>query len=346
MFLANDLPLSQWMAWVGASAGLCIGKMEIGVGKALGQLKLVMRKGLVIAGFMMWACAGIWAQHHPMYSQYMFNQMVINPAYAGSRDVLSATALYRHQWAGFKGAPRTQSFFFHAPLPNPRNNFGLSMVMDRLGVTYRNTVQISYAYRFDLGPGRLAFGLQGGLSSLQHRYQDVETDVSGDAVFQGATRPILIPGVGFGCYYDAPRWYLGISAPYLLEYQGAGFDVFMNSDSSAYKPTMLAAGWLIRLNPDLMLRPSTLVKFIPHSPVQVDLNANLIIKEALWLGASYRTGDAIVGMLEYQINHQLRLGYSYDYGLNALQRYHQGSHEFLLRYEFGYRVKAMSPRYF
>ncbi len=281
-----------------------------------------------------------------MYSQYMFNQMVINPAYTGSRDVLSTTALYRHQWAGLKGAPRTQSFYLHTPLPNQHNNFGLSLVLDKVGVSYSNALNLSYAYRFDLGKGRLAFGLQGGLTTLQNRYNEVQTDVPGDVVFQDRTKPILIPGLGFGCYYDTKRFYLGISTPYLLEYKNAEFQVFMNTTTHYYKPAMLATGFLIRLNPDLLLRPSALVKVIPHSPVEVDINANLIIKDQLWIGASYRTGDALVGMLEYQISPQFRLGYSYDYSVTDLQKYNNGSHEFMLRYEFGYRVKTMSPRYF
>lgn len=305
----------------------------------------VVKKMWTLA-FAVLCCCSLQAQHRPMYSQYMFNQMVINPAYTGSRDVLSATALYRHQWAGMKGAPRTQSFFLHSPLPNPRNNFGLSFVLDRLGVSYRNSFALSYAYRFQLGKGRLAFGLQGGVSTLQNRFQDVLTDNPGDQVFQNSSSTLLLPGVGFGAYYDSKRWYAGISAPQLLEYRNAGFQVFMQDDSAAYKPAMLAAGCLIRLNPDLLMRPSILVKYIQGSPVQMDINANLIIKDALWIGASYRTGDAVVGMLEYQLNPQLRFGYAFDYALTDLQRYNNGSHEFMLRYEFGYQVKTMSPRYF
>ena len=109
---------------------------------------------------------------------------------------------------------------------------------------------------------------------------------------------------------------------------------------------MLTAGFLIRLNPDLLLKPSVLVKYLRNSPVEADINANLIIKDAFWIGASYRTGDAVVGMLEYQINPQFRIGYAFDYSITELQKYHNGSHEFMLRYEFGYKVKAMSPRYF
>jgi type IX secretion system PorP/SprF family membrane protein len=300
--------------------------------------------------FILAICMGLgttgWAQHHPMYSQYMFNQMVINPGYTGSRDLLSATALYRHQWAGIKGAPRTQSFFLHTPLRDAHSNLGLSFVLDRLGVSYRNAFNVSYAYRFDIGKGRLALGLQGGVSTLQNRFGDVQTDSPDDFVFASNARPITIPGFGFGAYYDSDRWYIGFSTPYLLEYKSSAFRTFMTKDSTSYKPAMLATGCLIRLNPDLLLRPSALVKYLPHSPLQVDLNANLIIKDALWLGASYRTRDAVVGMLEYQISPQLRLGYAFDYSVTDLQKYNNGSHEIMLRYEFGYRVKAMSPRYF
>lgn len=217
--------------------------------------------------------------------------------------------------------------------------------MDRLGVTTRNSFNASYAYRLDVGKGRLAFGLQGGLSTLQNRYRDVVTDTPGDAIFQSNSHPILVPAVGFGMYYDSKRFYLGLSTPYLLEYQSAEFKVFMK-DSSSYRPTMLASGCLIRLNPDLLLRPSILVKYIPHSPMQVDLNAHLIVKEVFWIGGSYRSGDAVVAMMEFQINPQFRLGYAFDYSVTPLQKYNNGSHELMLRYEFGYRVKTMSPRYF
>jgi type IX secretion system PorP/SprF family membrane protein len=305
-----------------------------------------MKKVVLI--FVMTAFCALYlkAQHRPMYSQYMFNQLVINPAYTGSRDVLSTTALYRHQWAGLKGAPRTQSFYLHSPLPNPKNNFGLSFVFDRLGVTYTNSFNFSYAYRLDLGKGRLAFGLQAGLSTLQNRYSEVITDTPGDAVFAGNSRPIAIPGLGFGAYYDTKRFYLGFSLPYLLQYRSAGFQVFVKDEPTTFQPALLTTGCLIRLNPDLLLRPSILFKYIPNSPMQLDLNANLIIKESLWIGASFRTRDALVGMLEYQINPQFRLGYAYDYSVTTLQHYNTGSHELMLRYEFGYRVKAMSPRYF
>ncbi|MBL0015726.1 MAG: type IX secretion system membrane protein PorP/SprF [Bacteroidetes bacterium] len=309
-----------------------------------------MRKSIFwLAGFICWISC-LQGQHYPMYSQYMHNQAVINPGYTGSRDVLSTSLLFRQQWLGIQGAPSTQAFYLHSPLRNPRNNFGFNMVIDRLGVTYRNAFNVSYAYRIDLGEkkGRLAFGLQGGIASLQNRFRDVVTDESGDHVFGYNTPAILVPGVGFGAYYDTRRWYLGVSLPYLLEYHNAAFNLFVqNNDSIASsRPALLATGCVIRLNPDILLRPSILAKFVPNSPVQMDLNAHLIIKDQLWLGASYRTGDALVGLIGYQITPQFKIGYSYDQAISPLRKYNNGSHELMVRYEFGYRLKVMSPRYF
>jgi type IX secretion system PorP/SprF family membrane protein len=204
-----------------------------------------------------------------------------------------------------------------------------------------------YAYRIDFGEkaGRLAFGLQGGISLLQDRWTEIVTDQSNDDVFSANSPTFLVPRVGFGVYYDSRRWYLGASAPFLLDYKTSDYTQYV-ARSFRYRPYMLTGGVLIRLNPDLLLKPSFLVKYLKNSPLEADFNVNLIIKEAFWTGLSYRTGDAIVAMLEFQINPQFRLGYAFDYSITDLQKYHNGSHEILLRYEFGYKLKTMSPRYF
>jgi len=281
-----------------------------------------------------------------MYNQYMFNGFALNPAYAGSRDVLSLTAHYRHQWAGFAGAPRTQTFFAHSPLRNPKNNLGLSLINDQLGVSRRTSLTATYAYRLELTKSmRLAFGLQGGLSLFQDRWADVITDEDNDQAF-GANSPVfVVPKVGFGLYLDHRQFFLGASIPHLLDYKNSDYSLYV-SESNLYKPWFFTGGLLLTLNPYLKLRPSFLVKYLQYSPTQVDVNANLIIRDKFWVGASYRSGDALVGLLEFQINQQFRLGYSYDYPLTDLRQFTSGSHEIMLRYEFGYSVKALSPRYF
>ncbi|HHG84427.1 MAG TPA: type IX secretion system membrane protein PorP/SprF [Bacteroidetes bacterium] len=287
------------------------------------------------------------AQHNPLFSQYMFNGLVLNPAYAGSRDVLSVTGFYRNQWTGFQGAPKSQSFTAHSPLKSEHNNLGLTLAHDQLGVSSHTMLNGSYAYRIDLGQktGRLAFGIQGGISLLQDRWTEITTDQPGDAVFQANSPTFVVPRVGFGVLYDTRNWFLGASAPFLLDYKGKDYALYVNN-SFQFRPYLVTGGWAIRLNPDLVIRPSFLFKYLKHAPEQIDLNANLIIRKSLWLGLSYRSGDALIGMVEFQLTPQLRLGYAYDYSVTELQKYNNGSHEFMLRYEFGYRIKAMSPRYF
>ena len=193
-----------------------------------------MKRGLIWLAWLVGACTGAWAQHYPMYSQYMHNQAVLNPAYTGSRDVLSTTCIVRQQWLGMLGAPSTQAFYFHTPLKNPHNNFGFNLVLDRLGVTMRNAFNVSYAYRIDLGEkkGRLAFGLQGGVATLQNRYRDVVTDQTGDNVVQSNSIPLIVPGVGFGVYYDTRRFYIGLSTPYLLEMHNEAFKLFVQKNNA------------------------------------------------------------------------------------------------------------------
>ncbi len=276
----------------------------------------------------------------------MFSGLVTNPAYAGSRDALNVTGIYRHQWTGFEGAPRTQSLFFHSPTLNPKNNYGFSVVHDRLGVSQHTMLYGVYAYRIPLENGRrIAFGLQGGLSMLRDNWTSIVTDQPDDEVFLADSPTFLVPRFGAGIYYDTQRWYLGLSAPFLLDYKNSDYEIY-TENSLNYRPFLLSTGFLIRLNPDLMLKPSILAKYLPGSPFQVDLNLNLIVKDAFWIGASYRSRDSFIAMLEYQINQQLRIGYSYDYSISNLRRYNSGSHEIMLRYEFGYKIKAMSPRYF
>lgn len=285
-------------------------------------------------------------QHSQMYNQYMFNGFALNPAYAGSRDVLSISAHYRHQWAGFKGAPRTQTVFAHSPLKNPKNNVGVALINDQLGVTRRTSLTGTYAYRLELTSAlRLSFGLQGGLSMIQDRWADIITDETGDQAFSANSPVFVVPKVGFGLYLDHRKFYLGASIPHLLDYKNSDYSLYIQ-ESNLYKPWFFTGGLMLTLNPYLKLRPSVLVKYLQNSPVQVDLNANLVVKDKLWFGASYRSNDAVVGLMEFQINPQFRLGYSYDYPLTELSQFTSGSHEIMIRYEFGYSVKALSPRYF
>jgi len=277
------------------------------------------------------------AQHNPMYSQYMFNGLLINPAYAGSNDVLNLTAVNRNQWVGFDGAPRTTTFSMHTPLRNRKVNIGFTFSNDQYGITKQNRINAVYAYRLFLDSASLTFGLQAGVNMVRNNWAHINTTTSGDQVFSGQYNQQSIPESGFGVYYKHQKFYAGLSAPDLIRFKKIG--------EFNYKPVLLSAGYLFSVSDELKLKPSFVLKYIRNSPVEVDLNTNFYFK-AFGIGMSYRTRDALVFMASYNINQQFSAGYAYDLTLSKLGTYVRGSHEIMLKYEFGFKVHPQSPRYF
>ncbi|SOD13756.1 type IX secretion system membrane protein PorP/SprF [Pedobacter xixiisoli] len=290
------------------------------------------------------------AQQEAMYSQYMFNTLAINPAYAGSRNVTSATALYRSQWVGIDGAPETLTFTIDAPLNNKKVGLGLQVFSDKIGVTQNTGALASYAYRIRMETGTLSFGLQAGYSQFRGAFSTVPLNSSGvnnDLEFQDLIHKGLL-NIGTGVYYNSDRFYVGLSAPQLLNNQLNGFSA---SNEVAYAGQrlhlFLASGYVFPLSQDFDLKPSVLVKGVKGAPIQADLNANLWIKQTFSIGVQYRTNADIAAMFEVQASPQLRLGYSYDRSTTKLVQFNSGSHEIMLRYEFGFeRGRTISPRYF
>ncbi|MDQ8003741.1 MAG: type IX secretion system membrane protein PorP/SprF [Pedobacter sp.] len=290
------------------------------------------------------------AQQEAMYSQYMFNTLAINPAYAGSRNVTSATALYRSQWIGIDGAPETLTFTIDAPVSNKKVGLGLQIFSDKIGVTQNTGALASYAYRIRMATGTLSFGLQAGYSQYRGNFSNVPLNSSGinnDAAYQDNVNKGLL-NLGTGVYYNSDRFYVGLSAPQLLNNQLSEFKVAGNNTFSGQALHLfLATGYVIPLSPDFDLKPSVLVKGVQGSPIQADLNANLWIKQVFSIGFQYRTSADIAAMVEVQASPQFRLGYSYDRSTTNLVQFNSGSHEIMLRYEFGFeKGKTISPRYF
>ncbi len=288
------------------------------------------------------------AQQQPMYSQYMFNMLNINPAYAGSRGVSTITALYRNQWVGIPGAPRTSSFSFDMPLNEKKIGIGFQLFDDRLGIERSTGLNAFYAFRFQLtGSGTLSLGLQAGLLNYQANYTEVNTFQPNDPSFS-ANVSGLLPSAAAGIYYNSDKFYIGLSTPALLKTKiGYNNAAEIASVSATDLHLFLTSGCVMTLNQDLTLKPSFLLKAVSGAPLEVDLNANLWIQNKISVGASYRTGDAIVGMLELQLNQQLRFGYAYDKTFSNLGTLNSGTHELMLRMEFGSAVgRVSSPRYF
>jgi type IX secretion system PorP/SprF family membrane protein len=294
------------------------------------------------------ACLGmvVHGQHSPITSQYLFNGLLINPAYAGSRDALTANLTHRQQWLGFEGAPVTQLLSVHSPVGTRKIGLGLMVFNDRIGVSRETGFTTSYAYRLRFPKGRLSLGLGAGMDFARHNWQDLALQQQNDAVFQTMDRPLARPNFSTGAFYYTSRSFIGLSLPFLLKQRQTSLEGRSSNGRLVNMQPMLLGGHVFTLNEDLKLKPSMLLRYTPAGGMQGDLSSNLIIREMLWLGASWRSGDAMVAMVEVLPTPQWRIGYSYDMGMSAIRRHHYGSHEIMLQYELGYRIRVRDPRYF
>lgn len=292
-------------------------------------------------------CISSQAQHEAITSQYMSNGLVINPAYAGSRDAFSASLSYRKQWTGIEGAPTTLNFSMHSPLKDDRSSVSLMFYRDVIGVVEDNAIFGGYAYRMPLGKGKLSFGLSGGVRFLRADWAAIQTDQQGDLAFQQSSPLYILPDFSTGIYYYSEQFFGGFSLPMLLTHDlNASSSKFtVRNDANEYNYTFLG-GMHIKASEDIMIRPSFLLKILPSASTQVDINAVAEYKNVFGLGACYRTNDAVVGMAQFRLNDQFILGYSFDFTLSELKAFNTGSHEIFLRYDFKYKVKAKDPRFF
>ena len=280
--------------------------------------------------------SSLYAQHDNLYSQYMFNGLLVNPAYAGSNEVLNATFVNRNQWVGFDGAPRTSTFSLHTPLKNKKINVGITFTNDCYGITTQNKINAIYAYRLFFKKSSLSFGLQVGVDFIKNNWNLIQTTTPNDQVFTSQFSQQTVPQTGFGIYYKAQKFYAGISSPDLLS---------IGTPSTLYKSALLTGGYLFDVSENVKIKPFVLVKYIRNSPVEVDLNAIVYFK-MVGIGYSYRTNDAMVFLATVNVSKQFSFGYSYDLTTSKLSTYVRGSHEIMLKYEFGYKVNPQSPRYF
>lgn len=297
-------------------------------------------------------CIGVTTLHGqqgPLLSHYMFNGLLLNPAYAGSKEYVSTTMMYRKQWAGIEGAPVTYSGTIHGLLKKKKLGLGAVIQQDKIGVTKQTDLYGMLAYHLDLGVGRVSVGLQAGVSNFSSEVVKLTYWDPGDKVFEYNTFSNLLPNAGFGVYYYRELFYAGLSAPFLVSYDP--------NDQAAFEPGVPVhkmvrryygtLGGVIETEKELKFKPSALIRYEAGSKIQYDLNLNLLINDIFWIGASYRSDESIVALLEYQVSRKLRVGYSYDYTLGELGNYNSGSHEFMIGYDFGTPVTKMkSPRYF
>jgi len=292
----------------------------------------------------------LFAQQDALYSQYMFNKLAINPGYAGSRELLSADLIYRHQWVNIQGAPKTMSASIHSPLNNPHLALGFNLSNDKIGPLSNTSAMATFAYRIIFPKSKLSFGLQAGVKNSDIKYSDFlvydDNEPFMDMSYQVEKK--FVPDANFGVYYYSDRFYAGVSSHQLLQNQtllvkdSVGNTQFSKLKTHFYGMT----GAAFPLGENVVFRPSLLAKFVNNAPPQLDLNASFLFANTLWLGVSYRTEKAISLITEINIAQNFRIGYSYDIWINELQAYNKGSHEVRLSFDFNVGRRILSPRYF
>jgi type IX secretion system PorP/SprF family membrane protein len=288
-----------------------------------------------------------YAQQDAQYTNYMYNTMNVNPAYTGTRGVLSVFGLHRTQWVGISGAPVTNTFAVSTPIERTNLGVGLSFVNDRLGATTENIISGDVSYTVKTSQDwKLSFGVKLTANLFDFDRTKLNPENGGDTALESFNK--FSPNIGAGVYFHSNKSYLGLSVPNLLENK---FDYNDNSlQGSVYKERLnlyLIAGHVFDLNDNLKFKPAGLFKAVKGAPLQFDLSGNFLINEKLTLGLAWRWSAAVSALAGFQINPSWFIGYGYDLETTKLRRYNSGSHEIFLRYElFRKAQKIVSPRFF
>ena len=278
--------------------------------------------------------------------QYLNNTLVINPAFAGCHEALSTSLSYRNQWVGFSGAPENIILSAHAPLNHDRVGVGLLLERSTIGIYNTTTFTGNYAYRMELYEGKLALGLGFGAAVYNVAWDRLIAEQSGDELLSDNTPTAILPDFSLGGYYYTRKYFVGLSLPMFLSHD-------LNKNTGRYNiknkfsdyTYLLSGGYFLDIKPGLRVLPSMLLK-LHNGSNQADINAQVILKDKIWVGAGYRTSEVLVGMFQCQVNYQLRAAYSYDFNLGAIGNYARSSHEIVLSYVFSYVRKVAGPRQF
>lgn len=276
----------------------------------------------------------------------MQNALPLNPAFAGSRGAMSVAASYRNQWTGLNGAPSTQTLSLHAPTRSEAIAVGGSIYHDQIGVTDRTGINATGAYIMRLGAGKLAMGLSGGVVIGKNSWSEVVTTDESDEVFDTGDDSYLLPDFGTGVYYYTKNYYVSLSLPSLLSHRYAGGNGYNTIFDPQDVNLFLNVGGEFRLNSNVAVRPSAMLRMHGDNSAQIDINSMVSIQELIELGASYRTSGTMIGLLRVHLNPQFALGYAFDYTISDLRLYAGGTHEVTLQYDFKYKTNAFNPRFF
>jgi|TARA_R110000796_G_scaffold144945_3_gene261603 type IX secretion system PorP/SprF family membrane protein len=299
--------------------------------------------------------AGLYAQQDAQYTQYMYNTMSVNPAYAGSRGQLSAAALYRSQWVGLEGAPKTQTLNLHSPIRNSRLGYGISIINDNIGdgVVQETQFDAVLSYTVDVAlDAKLSFGLKVGGNMLSLDFNGLNNFDSENIQGENIDNKFS-PNFGVGVYYHTDKFYAGLSAPNMVE-----TEYFDNSQRDANSVQFLSkermnfyliTGYVFDLNNNFKFKPAVLTKVVGGAPLQIDLSASFLFNDKFSFGAAYRWDAALSGLLGFQLSDQFMIGLAYDRETTELggTQFNDGSFEVFLRFELVKSFRRMvSPRFF
>ena len=285
-----------------------------------------------------------YSQQDSQYTQYMYNTVNINPAYAGSREVLSIFGLHRSQWVGLDGAPTTNAFSVNSPIGDSSFGIGLSFVNDRIGPAEENAISADLSYFIPMSENyKLAFGLKGTANLFNIDVNKLNIQHQNDPQFQNLDNDFS-PNVGAGIYLYSDRFYAGVSVPNFFETKH-----YKDNSISITQERLhyyFITGYVFEANPNLKIKPSVLAKAVEGAPLQLDGSLNFLLYEKLTLGAAYRWDAAWSAMAGFQISNSIFIGYAYDAETTQLENYNSGSHEVFLRFELFNNSKMLTPRFF
>jgi type IX secretion system PorP/SprF family membrane protein len=308
-------------------------------------------KKIILRFVLLLATITSYGQQDAQFTQYMYNTINVNPAYAGSRGVLSVFALHRTQWVGLDGAPVTNTASVNTPIDGTNLGVGVSFVNDRIGPSDENNISVDVSYSIPVSETyKLSFGLKGTANLLNVDFSKLNQYDKNDYTFETNIDNKFSPNIGAGVYLHSDNTYVGLSVPHLLETKH--FDRYAGTGSNSHvaKENMnlyLIAGHVFDLSYNVKFKPSLLTKYVQGAPLQVDVSGNFLINEKFVAGVAYRWSAALSAMVGFQVSDSWFIGYAYDLETTRLGNYNSGSHEIFLRYElFNKYDKMISPRFF
>jgi len=284
-----------------------------------------------------------WAQQRPVVSQYMYNGLVLNPAYAGSTNDFSAAGMHRDQWVNVDGAPSFQVFTAHTPLYSNKIGVGLMATRDQTGIHTDYGFYTAYAYKIKMSMGYLAMGLQGGFNNRKDDFTQIRVRDENDNFLSGVQRKFS-PNFGTGVYFYNKKMYAGVSIPHIIKSKVTAVSpTFEASDAQTPRYIYGTAGIVFPLTSTINLLPAVLVRYQDNLPLGFDLNCNVIFEDVVYAGLSYRSGDSMTFLTQLVLNENMRLGYAYDIITSDLNQYTNGTHEIMINYRIVIKSLTKDP---